>query len=91
MVDLVHGLPNRVLHTEVSNQAYQQHVEVLLSKPETTEMRTWKKRTFVMALHVTFVESQGQNFCFAFQALLDLVWQFGKCVIKNMCKYVSNM
>ena len=33
MVDLVHGLPNRVLQTEVSNQAYQQHVQVLLSKP----------------------------------------------------------
>ena len=33
VVDLVHGLPNRVLHTEVSNQAYQQHVQVLLSKP----------------------------------------------------------
>ena len=33
VVDLVHGLPNRVLQTEVSNQAYQQHVQVLLSKP----------------------------------------------------------
>ena len=57
VVDLVHGLPNRVVHMEVSNQSYQQHVQVLLSKPETTEMRTWKKRTFVMAYRVTFVES----------------------------------
>ena len=79
VVDLVHGLPNRVLHTEVSNQAYQQHVQVLLSKPETTELRTWKKRTFVIAYHVTFVESQGQTFCFAFQALLghlENMWDF---------------
>ena len=81
VVDLVHGLPNRVLHTEVSNQAYQQHVQVLLSKPETTELRTWKKRTFVLnSISCNFCWVTRSNFSLCFQALLDLVWPFGKCV-----------
>ena len=39
-----------------------------------------KELLYLIAYHVTFVESQGQTFRFAFQALLDLVWPFGKCV-----------